>query len=171
MFNKMTLIRQRAQTNRLFCLLPALGIAAFSILFIPVDFYSGGWWFAGLTWISYMLLRWFYGMRSWITETDGDPATRAFCIRDSYASFGSCIPCEYIIGIESCEYTLWHQQRIPAVHKDNPYYVIYTQMGYSGPGLIISYRLPKHLSDVTQVRSWQLPAPKAQQFIALLKVS
>jgi hypothetical protein len=69
--------------------------------------------------------------------------------------------------VELCEYSLWGI-RAPAAYVDRDYHRIYTKFGYQGAGLIFCYDLPGHIVDDFELRSWQLPTPKAEEFLAFL---
>lgn len=168
MFNKRVVIRQKAKIIKSLCLVPAFGITLFAILFIPYAQEFELFLFAGLFSISYLLVRRTVGFRSWISESS--EIKYSLCIGDDYSNTHSCIPFVDITSVELCEYSLWGT-RAPAAYADRDYHRIYTQFGYQGSGLIICYNLPGHIGDDSELRSWQLPVPKAEKFLALLQKS
>jgi len=168
MTNQQILIKQRSQSGHLFCLIPAIVIAAFAIMFIPNVYGNEAFWFSSLCALTYWAMRQGYGVRSEISETSDSSPKRTFGLAHPHATFMSYIPFEYITAVELCEYSPWKQSKPPAAYAASLYHYVYTHIGYKGAGIIITYHLPTHMSANSVVRSWQFPAPKAEQFKEIL---
>jgi len=163
-----TLLKQRSQSNKLFCFIAAVTIATFAVLFIPSAYNNELFWFGGLSALTYVAMRHGYGIRSKISESSNTSAERTFGLTHPHATFMSYIPFKYITAVELCEYSLWKKSPIPSAYADSLYHYVHNHAGYQGLGLIIAYRLPTHMCAESIIRSWQFPAPKAKQFKAIL---
>jgi len=162
------LLKQRSQSGKLFCLISAIAVATFATLLIPSVHGSEVWWFSGLCALAYAAMRQGYGVRSKISETTSGDSKRTLGLAHPHATFMSYIPFEYITAVELCEYSSWKQSKPVLTHAENPHHYVYTQVGYEGAGVVISYHLPAHISADSVIRSWQFPAPKAEQFKEIL---
>ena len=166
MFSNKTVKKQTAHIARWVRLIIAFLLAGFAILFIPLAYEYEIFWFLGLSGLSYSLMYYSMGFRSWI-KVDRE-AEYTLCIRDNHTRTNAYVPIEYITNVELCEYS-GTKITAPIEYEDHDFHHIYNQFGYKGKGLIVRYQLPKHISGDTERRSWQFPAPKAGEFLTFLK--
>lgn len=108
------------------------------------------------------------GFKSWVTQDKQGNLTMSFY--DKYSRTNAYLPFEYITDYQLCEYSGF-QNKAPDLFKDLPFHNIYSQLLYQGKGLIIKYKIPKSVGGDDEERSWQLPAPKANEFIKLVKLN
>lgn len=155
---------QRARSDWLVCAI--LGCLASGFIWIIVPPLQSWVWAAILIIICPVLVRYTVSTYSAIRERrDG---TVVLQLRNPRASIKSEIPCEYITRVETCEFFLPGTSRKPEHYPKNDYHHIHNQVGYKGPGLIVSYRLPARLGGANIERVWQFPAPQAEKFKTLL---
>ena len=164
-FNK-NILKQKAQNVWWFCLLSAFVIAGFALLFLPIAVKYRLVCFVALVLISYFLVRKTVGFDSSIKEVK--KGVYALAIRDNEMNNNSYLPLEYITDIEVCEYFIGQKNKIPSKFKNQPNHRIFNQFFYQGLGLVVGFQLPKHISADTSVKSWQFPAPKANDFILFI---
>jgi hypothetical protein len=165
MFGSRTLVNQRAQSPRWLSFIIAVFISAFSVSFISFSHDFLWLWFICLAFVAYGFARLTMGVRSWIrVDSNGK---YLLCLRDNGSRANAYVPFDYINRVELCEYAAWPQDNTPPEYQGLPYHRCYTQLGYQGPGLIVSYTSPTHLGGDGQLRSWQIPAPRAQAFLAM----
>jgi len=166
MFSNKTVKKQTAHIARWVRLIIAFILAGFALLFIPLAYEYEIFWFIGLAALSYSLMYYSMGFRSWIIVDNKGEYT--LCIKDNHTRTNAYVPFEYITNVEICNYSS-NKQRVPIEYEEDDYHHIYNQFGYKGKGLIVRYQLPKHISGDTKRRSWQFPAPKAEEFLTFLK--
>ncbi|GAA4096745.1 hypothetical protein [Zhongshania borealis] len=167
MFGSRTVEKQRAQSPRWLSFLIATFVSAFSVMLFPFAHDFLPLWFSGLCLVAYMLARGTMGIRSWIS-VDG-AGKYMLCMRDNASRANVYVPFDYIDSVALCEYVSWTEDNTPPAYKNLPYHRTYSQLAYQGPGLIVDYTSPKHLGGDGQLRSWRIPAPRAQVFLAIFK--
>ena len=165
MFHNRTIIKQCAKSAQWVRLITAAIPTGFAMLFITFDKH-GIVWFIVLSLLSYLLIHFTMGFRSWITMDD--KGKFILCFRDKSSRTNAYLPFEYITDVELCEY-FGFRSKAPPNYENEPFHIIYDQFSYQGKGLIIRYKLPKSISGDCEYRSWQFPAPKASEFIKLIK--
>lgn len=166
MFNTRTLLMQRARSQLWIRVIAALIIAGFALLFVPFVHGSKLLWFVGLASLAYVLVSYTMGIRSWVTVDK--IGNYVLCIRDNHSGSNAYVPFEFITLSEACEYSVF-KNSAPQAYRNQEYHRVFKHFGYQGAGVIVCYQLPKHLCGDDQKRSWQFPAPKAEQLLNLLK--
>lgn len=167
MFAGRTVEKQCAQSPRWLSFIIAALVSAFTVMSFSFAHDYLLFWFAGLFIVAYILARATMGIRSWIS-VDG-AGKYMLCMRDNVSRANAYVPFDYIDSVDQSEYVSWPQNNTPAEFQNLPYHRTYSQLAYKGPGLIVCYTSPKHLGGDGQLRSWKIPAPKAEAFLALLK--
>ncbi len=166
MFRNQTIIKQCAKSALWVRLITAAILSGFAMLFIPGVHGHEIVWLIGLYLLSYSLINYTMGFRSWITRDD--KGKYILCIRDNSSRANSYLPFEYITHVELYEYSGF-RSKAPANYENEPFHIIHNQFSFQGKGLIVRYKLPKYISGDREYRSWQLPAPKANKFFKVLK--
>lgn len=160
-------LRQRAQSPRWLRGLIALVLAGFAQLFVPFAWEHPVAWFVGLAIFSYTMASWTLGVRSWI-EID-NAGGQVFVVRDNSSRSNAYLPAAYIRSMERCDCRSFGND-VPPVYAHRSHHHRFAMLGYEGPGLIVDYQLPKHLCADGHERSWQIPAPRAAEFLEELRI-
>lgn len=162
-----TLVAQHAKASWPISLGLATVVSIFSALLLQplISDPSKTHWLALLIPLLMLLIHTSYGIKSWIVLNGNNLASLK--LRTQNATIASELPCRQILHVERCAY---HRGRSPkpAAFIDDPYHRVFTQLGYSGPGLIVRYVIPAAAGGDGIPRGWQFPAPEADAFEAEL---
>jgi len=169
LFNNKTILAQAARREFWANLTLSLLVAAFAFAFIPFTYESPVAWSVGLFALSYVLVHYSMGLRSWVTLDKGKYTLH---IRERTSNYLSRqIPFESIKHIEFCEYELFGQPAQVPDGVDEDYYYVYALFAYQGPGLIICYQLPVLGPGGSIMFGVRIPSPRANEFMALVKTN
>lgn len=165
MFYSQTLIRQKARSPIWLNTVIALLVASTSVLFIPFSYEQPILWFSGMFLLSFIIVYLTFGFSSWITlDKEGN---YVLCLRDNSSRSNSYLPFEHIRHVEIIPYRSFGNA-IPEEYQQREFHYCFKQFGYAGEGLIVVYHLPKPVSGDEEIRSWQIPAPKAEAFFSIM---
>lgn len=122
--------------------------------------------FAMITALAMLFAMTFFGFKSWIVQEKNCKYT--LCIRDKRSRTTIQLPVDYITLVELCEYDGFAKNQPQENYLYNSCHRVFNHWGYKGPGLVISYQLPRTSAGSVELRSWRIPAPKALAFAQLI---
>lgn len=167
MRRKTTVLKQVARSPGWLHGILALAVAAVAVTFVPMAWLNPWQWFIALTLIALVLVRYTTGFKSWLSQDRREKLS--LVIRDNNARANAYLPIEYITNLETCDYHFFNNDHEKEEFLFGDHHRVFRQLGYQGPGLIISYQLPRSSSPNPELRSWKFPAPKAQAFIEAIE--
>ncbi|BFM04983.1 hypothetical protein [Halioxenophilus aromaticivorans] len=161
-----TVLKQVARGPIWLQLILSAFIAGFAVLFVPGAHTVLLAWFLGLAALAFCLLRLTFGFRSWIVQEKN--AKYTLCIRDNHSRTTIQLPIDYITMVDHCEYTGFRKNESEINYLYNSCHKSFKHWGYLGPGLEISFQLPRTSAGSVELRSWRIPSPKAEAFYTLI---
>ncbi len=180
MFGHKKIFKTRTRSSQHFCIGVGIIVAIlFSFTFTPGFIFAAGMEqsstsiyvisFLGLTGVGYLLMRYYYGVRTWINEPNNKPGNRELWLRSVTYDASTVIPCDSITRVELCEYDqsfLGLLLKGKSSNEDHCYH--YKQPGYRGPGLRVSYLLPPQYKQEPIEKTFQFPVNHAEQVAELI---
>ncbi len=115
MFGRKRIFKTRTGSSPPFCIGVGVFIAVlFSLTLTPMFISAAGITqgaeslyilsFLGLTGMGYLITRYYYGVRTWIIEPDGNPENRELWLRSVTYDASTVILCRTITRVEPCNY-------------------------------------------------------------------
>ena len=161
-----TIMKQVARGPVWLYLLAAVVVAAISAILVGQDYLIMAVVFVAVTCAVLLLIEQFVGFQSWIVQEKNCKYT--LCIRDKSSRQTIRLPVDYITLVEFCEYSGFSKKQVDENYLYNSCHRIFNHWGYKGPGLAISYQLPRTSAGGVVLRSWRIPAPKAAAFAQII---
>lgn len=181
MFWRKKLFHSRAVSHPAMTALLALVVSAGVWIFGPGRLFGGGTGnttaaalvFGVLFLLVFLLIHSAYGIRVWVRR---ETVLTPLAVEESVLSFRGLskhsrgtLPVRYITGLTLYRFDgpWWRFWQGDGDLPANT--MVYRQPGYVGPGVVIRYKLPPHMVDKPQERTWILPVPRAQELMRLLE--